>query len=146
MSWDFSSCLARQDALIKLFSQSNEPQSRYTKLIEMGRELAKNSHKEVMLAEHLVRGCQSEVFLVARIENGKIFFDIYTEALISAGLVAILLHIYQGEPAEVILKCPPSCLTQLGLQASLTPARSNGLASIYLKMQQDVLRFLINRN
>lgn len=143
MSWDFTSCLARQKAVLEQFSHLQDPQERYAHLIEMGRELAKNNLRELALPEFLVRGCQSEVFLTARSNEGKIFFDVYTEALISAGLVALLLEIYQGETAEVILKCPPQCLHDLGLQASLTPARSNGLASIYLKMQQEALRLLV---
>ena len=144
MSTDFSFCLARQNALVESFSQLKDPQARYTRLIEMGRELSKHYCKEIALSEYLVRGCQSEVFLIARREKDKVFFKIYTEALISAGLVAILLEIYQGESPETIIKCPPSCLQQLGLHTSLTPARSNGLASIYLKMQQEALRLLVS--
>lgn len=143
MSVNLSSCLDKQTSLERRFHQLIDVQEKYALLIEMGRILHKKSNPLIALPKNLVRGCQSEVFLTGRSIDGEIFFDFYSEALISTGLVALLLDIYQGELGEVILKCPPLCLERLGLYTSLTPTRINGLANIYLKMQQEALRLLL---
>jgi cysteine desulfuration protein SufE len=140
------SCLERQASLEKQFAKLLDPKSKYDFIIELGRNLKKASKSEIAKSEYLVQGCQSEVYLKSRIENGKIFFEIYSEALISSGLAALLLEIYQGESPEVLLTCPPTCLERMGIQASLTPGRSNGLASMHLKMKQEALQHLAKAN
>jgi cysteine desulfuration protein SufE len=136
-------CLERQAALEEKFAKIPDSKGRYDFIIELGRELKKASRQEIASPDNLVYGCQSEVYLTSRIEDGKIFFEIYSEALISAGLAALLLSIYQGETPETLLTCPPDCLERMGIHASLSPGRSNGLASMHLKMKQEALRHLI---
>lgn len=70
-------------------------------------------------------------------------FEAASDALISAGLAAILIMAFSGEAPETILKCPPSYLEELGISASLTPNRANGLYSIHLRMKQDALKHLL---
>ena len=118
------------------------PKERYDLIIAMGRQLVTPSRHDLAVAENLVHGCQSEVFLASRLEDGKIFFDVYSEALISAGLAALLLAIYQGESPEILLICPPSCLERIGIHATLSPGRSNGLSSMHHKMKQEALQKL----
>lgn len=136
------SCLERQTTLENRFSKILDPRGRYELIIDLGRQLKKASRSEIAFPENLVHGCQSEVYLKSRLENGKVFFEIYSEALISSGLAALLLMIYQGETPETILTCPPTCLEQMGIHASLSPGRSNGLANIHLRMKQESLRHL----
>ena len=139
------SCLERQEALVKRFSALTDERNRYDLLIQMGRDLALIKQKTLAQPQYLVKGCQSEVYLRASFIDQKIFFEFYTEALISAGLVALLFEIYQGEHPDTILTCPPICFEKMGIQASLTPGRANGLSSIYLRMKQDALRLLIKK-
>ncbi len=143
MKPDIDSCLQRQAALVERFLHLPDERSRYDLIIQMGRDLAKNNRKELVQPQYLVQGCQSEVFLFTSVNDGSVFFESYSEALISSGLVALLFFIYQGERAETILTCSPNCFEQMGIHTSLTPGRANGLASIYLRMKQDTLRFLI---
>ena len=94
--------------------------------------------------ENIVQGCQSVMYLRSHMKDGKVFFEVSSEALISAGLAALLVFVYSGEPPEAILKIPATYLQDLGIYASLTPGRSNGLSSLYLRMKQDALKFLVN--
>ena len=72
-------------------------------------------------------------------------FEAEADALISAGLAALLIRAYNGETPEVVLKCPPSFIEELGINASLTPSRSNGLYSLHLQMKQEALRLLMEK-
>lgn len=114
-------------------------QERYQELIAMGRKLPPFPN-DLKQEKFLVKGCQSALFLAARMEQQKIFFSAHSDALISAGLAALLLSIYSGQSAEAILKSPPTFIADLGLGNSLSPTRSNGLANIYLRMKQEALR------
>ncbi|MES2122787.1 MAG: SufE family protein [Chlamydiota bacterium] len=135
------SCLKKQDALVKLFEECASIEMRYEKIIEMGRALPAYP-KEFESQENLVEGCQSVMHLHSWIQEGKIHFLARSEALISAGLAALLIFVYSDEPPEALLTCPPRFLAQLNIPASLSPSRSNGLASLHRKMQSDALKFL----
>jgi cysteine desulfuration protein SufE len=141
----FTSCLAKQANLKKIFEVLPTPEARYKKLMEMGRSLP--SFPEIhKVEENIVKGCQSILYLHTTFLNGNLYFEVGSEALISAGLASLLLEVYSGESAEVILKCPPSFIDELGIQASLSPGRSNGLASMYLRMKQDALKILMQNS
>lgn len=139
----YETCLEKQRQIKELFSQCASEDLRYQKLIELGRELSPLS-ASFKIPENLVKGCQSTMFLHSYMSEGKMFFEADSDALISAGLAAILLRAYNGETPEAVLKCPPNYLEDLGISASLTPNRANGLYSIHLKMKQDALKFLVD--
>jgi sulfur transfer protein SufE len=145
MKIDQQPCAERQEALVQQFSALPDEKSRYDLLIKMGRDLALAGKKNLMQPQYLVKGCQSEVYLRTSFIDEKVFFECYTEALISAGLVALLFTIYQGEHPDTILTCQPTCFEKMGIHTSLTPGRANGLSSIYLRMKQDALQLLIKK-
>lgn len=136
------SLLDKEESLKKIFNTLSSSEEKYIKIIELGQALPSFAAEEKK-TDNLVEGCQSTMYLVAQMESGKIFFSIDSEALISKGLGALLIFIYNGESPETILKYPPSFLTDLGIQASLSPGRSNGLASLYLNMKQRAVKNLI---
>jgi cysteine desulfuration protein SufE len=141
----FTSCLAKQAALKKEFQDLATPEQRYQKLIEMGRllPLLASEHKT---EKNIVSGCQSILYLHSSGTLGHMHFTVSSEALISAGLASILIAVYNGETAETVLKCPPTFIEECGIYSSLSPSRSNGLASMYLRMKQDALKFLYQPN
>ncbi len=138
----FQTCLTKQEEVKKLFQSCKTPEEKHYKLIEMGRALPifPEEHKT---AENLVFGCQSRVFLQTTFADGKVFFKATSDALISAGLVALLLAVYSDEKPETIIGCPPRFLDDLGIQSALTPGRSHGLMSIHLRMKQEALKSLV---
>lgn len=138
---DFESCLAKQNEIVELFSGCSSPQMKYEKIIELGRDLSPYPI-ELKTLDRLVKGCQSELYLATFFTDGKVHFMSYSEALISAGLAALLISAYQDEPPEAIISCPPRFLEELGIQDSLSPSRSNGLSSLFLRMRQEAVKFL----
>jgi len=141
----YSSCLEKQDKVKALFSHCATAAARYEKIMELGSSL-RPLPPEAKIEENRVKGCQSLMYLSAKLENGQIIFEADSDALISRGLAVILLLVYSGETAEAILKCPPTFLDELGIAGSLTPGRANGLFSLHLKMKQEALRLLLASN
>lgn len=141
----YHSCYDKQRKVKSFFDNCLTQEAKYQKMIELGRQLP-NIASEHKTHENLVKGCQSTMYLRSFIRDGLVFFEAGSDALISAGLVAMLLHTYNGETPETILKCPPTFLDELGIHASLTPSRSNGLYSIHLRMKQEALRHLLKQS
>lgn len=106
---------------------------RYQRLMQMGRSLPPFPD-ELKTPANLVAGCQSMLFLHSDLRDGKMFFQAHSDALISSGLAALLIFVYSGESPKIVLLHPPAFLS--GLSLSLTPARSNGLSHIHLRMRQ----------
>jgi cysteine desulfuration protein SufE len=134
------SCLNKSDEIKKIFTPLSQEQ-RYNVLIEMGRNLP-YFPADWKTPENIVRGCQSTLYLHSFFESGKIIFNAFSDALISAGLAAILIAVYSNETSETILKSSPIFLQEIGITSSLSPNRSNGLAQIYLRMKQEALKYL----
>lgn len=141
----FESCLEKQEQVKQLFASCSSEEKKYEKIIELGRNQVPFAPGDKTV-ENLVRGCQSAMYLKSTLEDGRLYFAANSDALISAGLAAILLQVYNGETPESILKCPPTYLEELGISANLTPNRANGLYSIHLRMKQDALMFYMQQS
>jgi cysteine desulfuration protein SufE len=137
----FESCLNKQEKILTLFSTCSTAQLKYEKIIELGRKLPPYP-TEFKTPDRLVSGCQSQMYLHASSVDGKVHFQAYSEALISAGLAALLIAAYHAEPPEAILSCPPRFLEELGIHETLSPGRSNGLSNLFLKMKKESVKFL----
>lgn len=138
----YEQCLTKQQAIKQIFSPCKSEEEKYAKIIELGRTLPPLS-AQFKTEENLVRGCQSTMYLRSYSHQGAVYFEAESDALISSGLATLLLQVYSGETPETILKCPPTYLEELGIGASLTPSRANGLYSIHLRMKQDALKLLL---
>ena len=138
----FESCLKKQQQFKSLFEQYNTEELKYQKIMELGKLLPHLPAAEKNQL-NIVTGCQSTMYLSSYLKDEVVVFAAESDALISAGLAAILIHVYSGETPETILKCPPSYLDELGIGASLTPSRANGLYSIHLRMKQEALKFIM---
>lgn len=138
----FESCLKKQHDVKELFHECTTPEAKYEKIIALGRE-QKPLLSDYKVPENLVSGCQSRTYLHARMNEGVMYFDTESDALISAGLAMLLAKVYSGETPETILKCPPSYLDEIGISSSLTPNRANGLYSLHLRMKQEALKALL---
>jgi cysteine desulfuration protein SufE len=138
----FESCLRKQEEMKQLFALCQTPESKYKKIIEIGKA-QKPLPDEYKTETNRVKGCQSRMYLRSTFENGVVFFASESDAIISAGLALLLVNVYSGESPETILKCPPKYIDELGLSQTLTPGRASGLASMYLRMKQDALRYFM---
>ncbi len=133
------------EGLKEQFSSLQSPQEKYLLIIDLGKELPLLDPRDKM-EENLVRGCQSSLYLTGNLKEGKIFFSASTDALISAGLAALLIHVYNGESIETVITSPPQFLQTFGLQASLSPNRSSGFLHIYLRMKKIAIDLIAHRS
>ena len=139
----FESCLDKQRQLKETFLACTSEEDKYHKIIELGRQQPSFS-SEYKTTDNLVKGCQSQMYLRSYGDKDKVTFESASDALISAGLAALLTQVYSGESPETVIKCPPTYLEELGISASLTPSRANGLYSVHLRMKQDALKLLMD--
>jgi len=103
----------------------------------------KQPDSNILIEENKVMGCVSEVFVKANIKEGKLFWEGYSDALITKGLLAFLITgLNELTPSEVV-KIDKRFIEDTGLKASLTPSRSNGFLNILLKMQSQANEFLL---
>jgi cysteine desulfuration protein SufE len=138
----FESCLQKQEAIKAIFSACPTPEARYQKIIELGRQLP-DFNPTARILDNLIPGCQSVMHLETTFQDDKLFFNADSDALISKGLAALLIAVYSEETADTVANCPPSFIKEIGLHNALSPARSNGLASLYHKMRQEALKYLL---
>ncbi|MCB0365592.1 MAG: SufE family protein [Bdellovibrionaceae bacterium] len=125
-----SNLTLRQKELIEEFSQLNSWENRYKRLIAIGKELPELP-EEKKRDDYKVKGCQSQVWLLARLDdNKKIQFEADSDAMIVRGLVAILLRVYSDATPDEILSTPPDFVKEMGFEANLSPSRANGLISM----------------
>jgi cysteine desulfuration protein SufE len=129
------SLLRKIRTIQQLFSACDTPQARYEQLIALGQRTPPLDpiHKT---EANRVHGCQSTLYLVSTLQNGSFQLAAHADALISNGLAALLITLYQGETPETILRHPPRFLESLGLAESLSMTRLQGLASIYQALQR----------
>jgi cysteine desulfuration protein SufE len=133
----------KHNMLLSLFSSCTDPKSIYEKIISLGK-LLPTASKEIMQECNLIYGCQSNVYLVSHsTPDGKIIYEVQSDAIISSGLAQLLLFVYNNEKIELTLFCPPVFIQELGLPSALSMGRSNGLASMYKRMQQDAKKIFI---
>lgn len=123
-----------QQKIIDEFSALADWTERYKYIIKMGRELepVEDKHK---VGENLVRGCQSQVWLHTRLEDGKVIFEADSDAAITKGLVALMIRFYSNQDPDTIISTNPDFIQKIGMEEHLSPTRSNGLASMVKQMK-----------
>jgi len=118
-----------QQEIIEEFSVYTDWMDKYGYLIELGNELEDLDPKE-KIDQNLIKGCQSRVWLVAEIENGKINFRGESDAVIVKGLVALLLRVVSARTPDELIENDLHFIDDLGLKQHLSPTRSNGLLAM----------------
>ncbi|HSW72403.1 MAG TPA: SufE family protein [Chlamydiales bacterium] len=127
------------------FASCKSKEEIYGKIMELGKQL-KALGPEDKIPSNLVSGCQSIMYLKSSFQNGKMFFEADSNALISAGLAFLLIFVYSGQSPETILLKPPQFLNEMGIYSSLSLNRANGLMNIFLKMKQEAVKSLSKAN
>jgi cysteine desulfuration protein SufE len=118
-----------QQEIIEDFSVYEDWMDKYGYLIELGNDLKDLDPKE-KTDQNLIKGCQSRVWLVAEMEDGKINFRGESDAVIVKGLVALLLRVVSGRTPNELLENDLHFIDDLGLKQHLSPTRSNGLLAM----------------
>lgn len=118
-----------QAAVVEDFSMYDEWLDKYEYLIELGKNLAPFPD-ELKTEDRLIKGCQSRVWLDCRTEDGKLVFTADSDAIITKGIISLLVGVYSGRTAAEIAGDDFSFIDDLGLRENLSPTRANGLASM----------------
>lgn len=124
----------KQNRIIREFELLGDWPERYKYIIKLGQKLPPLEEKH-KVDENLVRGCQSQVWLTTELDDDKVIFKADSDAAITKGLVALMVRFYSEETPETILKTNPDFIKKIGMQAHLSPTRSNGLASMVKQMK-----------
>ncbi len=119
----------KKKAIIDEFSMYDEWLDKYEYLIELGKELDVFPEDE-KTDNNLIKGCQSRVWLNYKIDDGKLFFYADSDAIITKGIISLLISVYSGRTPKEIAGDDFSFLNEIGLKDNLSPTRANGLASM----------------
>ena len=125
----------RQEEVIEEFSLFDDWMDKYEHLIELGKDVQAIDPAR-KTDEHLIRGCQSKVWLAAdETSSGTVEFTADSDAIITKGLVGLMVRIFSGAEARAIAEAELHFLDAIGLHQHLSPTRSNGLASMVQQMR-----------
>lgn len=131
----------KQDEIISEFSFFEDWMDKYAYIIDLGKELDLIEERDKR-EENLIRGCQSRVWLVAETDaDGNMKFKADSDALITKGIIALLISVVNGEKPETVAKEELYFVDKIGLKEHLSPTRSNGLLSMIKQMKYYAIAF-----
>ena len=134
MSESHASLADAKQAIIDEFGLFDDWVDRYEYIIDLGRELD-GLDPSFHTDQYRVKGCQSQVWFRAREEDGRVYFEADSDAMIVRGLIALLLRVYSGRTPAEILGTPPDFFDAIDLGSHLSGSRANGLASMVDRIQ-----------
>jgi cysteine desulfuration protein SufE len=129
-----------QQELIDEFAMFSDWQDRYEHLIELGKDLPLIA-PEHKTDDNLVRGCQSRVWLHAEPKNDLVHFTADSDAMITKGIVALLVRVFNDRTPQEILGASTEFIDKIGLRAHLSPNRANGLSAMIDQMKRYALAY-----
>ena len=129
-----------QDAIIKEFELFDDWLDRYEYLIELSKDLEPLDPK-YKTNEYLITGCQSRVWLMAEMQEGRVMYRAETDAIITKGIVSLLIRVLSAQKPEEIVSADLYFIDRIGLRQNLSPTRSNGLLSMVKQMKLYALAF-----
>lgn len=118
-----------EDEVVDSFSMYDEWLDKYEYLIDLGKNLAPYPDSS-KTDDRLIKGCQSRVWLDYQMKDGKLWFTADSDAIITKGIISLLVSIYSGRTPEEIASSDFSLIEKIGLKENLSPTRANGLASM----------------
>ena len=127
-----------QETIIEEFSVFDEWLDKYDYLIELSDTLPAiaNEHRT---EQYVIKGCQSRVWVDAHIEDGKIFYSADSDAIITKGIIALLVRVMNGRTPQEIIDLDLYFINAIGLGENLSPTRSNGLIAMIKQMKMYAL-------
>ena len=115
--------------VVETLSMYEEWLDKYEYLIDLGKNLEPYP-EEKKTDDRLIKGCQSRVWLDYRMEEGRLYFNADSDAIITKGIISLLIGIYSGRTPQEIAGSDFSFIEKIGLKENLSPTRANGLASM----------------
>ena len=130
----------KESQIVSEFAVFDDWMEKYSYLIEIGKSLPMID-EQFKTDQFLISGCQSKVWLHASLKEGKVFFAADSDAIITKGIVNLLIQVLSAQSPEDILTANMDFITVIGLHEHLSPTRSNGLTSMIKQMKLYALAF-----
>lgn len=136
---------AAQEEIVEEFSLFDDWMQRYEYMIELGKSLP-IIDPEYKTEDNIIKGCQSKVWLHADLEGNKLVFTADSEAIITKGIIAILIRVFSHQHPDAILDADTSFIDKIGLKEHLSPTRANGLVSMIKQLKMYAIAFKTQLN
>jgi len=129
-----------QEEIIDEFSMFDDWMGRYEYIIDLGKSLPliDASYK---LDENLIKGCQSKVWLYSELKNDQLIFTADSDAILTKGIVALLLRVFSNQKAADILAADTNFIDEIGLKEHLSPTRANGLVAMVKQIKMYAIAY-----
>ena len=129
-----------QQEIIDEFSLFEDWMQRYEYMIELGKSLPLIS-PEFKTDDHIIKGCQSKVWVHAELDEDKIVFTADSDAIITKGIIAILIRVFSNQHPKDILGADTAFIDEIGLKEHLSPTRANGLVSMIKQLKMYAIAY-----
>lgn len=133
----------KQNEIVDEFSMFEDWMQRYEYIIELGKSLPM-IQEQFKVEENTIKGCQSKVWLHAEKQNDSIVLTADSDAILTKGIIAILIRVFSGHGAQEILEADLNFIDEIGLKEHLSPTRANGLVSMIKQIKMYALAFKAN--
>jgi cysteine desulfuration protein SufE len=134
-----------QDEIVEEFSLFEDWMQRYEYMIELGKSLPliDSQHKT---EDNIIKGCQSKVWVHADLSEEKLVFTADSDAIITKGIIAILIRVFSHQHPDAILEADTTFIDKIGLREHLSPTRANGLVSMIKQLKMYAIAFKTQLN
>ncbi|MDL2230586.1 SufE family protein [Alistipes sp. OttesenSCG-928-L06] len=130
----------RQEEIIEEFSIFDDWMDKYNYLIELAKDLPAIDDKH-RTEQYLIKGCQSRVWVDAELRDGKMYFTADSDAIITKGIIALLIRVLDGRTPQEVLDTELYFVEKIGLKENLSPTRANGLVGMVKQMRLYALAY-----
>ncbi len=134
-----------QEEIVDEFSMFDDWMQRYEYMIELGKSLPL-IEDQYKTEDKLIKGCQSKVWVNAEMEDDKVVFTADSDAIITKGIIAILIRVFSNQPPQAILDADTEFIDEIGLKEHLSPTRANGLVSMIKQLKMYALAYETKAN
>ncbi len=129
-----------QEEILEDFDMFEDWMQKYEYLIDLGKDLPSIEEKH-KIEDNLIKGCQSRVWLYAEENNGKVVFSADSDAIMTKGIIALLIRVLSGQSTNDIANAELGFINKIGLKEQLSATRANGLLSMIKQMKLYALAF-----
>ena len=136
---------AVQEEIVEEFSLFDDWMQRYEYMIELGKTLPLID-PEYKTEENIIKGCQSKVWIHADLEGDKLVFTADSDAIITKGIIAVLIRVFSNQHPDAILGADTSFIDKIRLKEHLSPTRANGLVSMIKQLKMYAIAFKTQLN
>jgi cysteine desulfuration protein SufE len=136
---------AAQEGIVEEFSMFEDWIQRYEYMIELGKSLPLID-PQFKTDDYIIKGCQSKVWVHADLEDDKLVFTADSDAIITKGIIAILIRVFSFQPPDAILEAGTEFIDKIGLKEHLSPTRANGLVSMIKQLKMYAIAFKTQLN